>query len=128
MDIEHVALQVADPRAMAAWYVAHLGLRVAFEGGPPAHGRFLADGSGHVMLEIYHNPAAPVPEYRSMDTVLVHVAFESEDVRRDRERLLAAGATPAGEVGPTPDGGEVATLRDPWGLAIQFVRRGMPFI
>jgi len=127
MDIEHIAFQVADPRAMAAWYVKHLGLRVVFEGGPPACGRFLADGSGHVMLEIYHNPAVPVPEYRSMDTALVHVAFEARDVRLERERLLAAGATPAGDVGPTPDGGEVASLRDPWGLAIQVVRRGTPF-
>jgi catechol 2,3-dioxygenase-like lactoylglutathione lyase family enzyme len=128
MDIEHVAFQVEDPRAMAAWYSKHLGMRAVLEAGPPNYTRFLADGSGHVMLEIFHSPTVPVPDYRSMDTLLVHIAFEAQDVRRDRERLLAAGATPAGEVTATPDGGEVATLRDPWGLAIQFVRRGTPFV
>ena len=28
MDIEHFAINVKDPRAMADWYVRHLGLRV----------------------------------------------------------------------------------------------------
>jgi catechol 2,3-dioxygenase-like lactoylglutathione lyase family enzyme len=128
LDIEHVAFQVEDPRGMAEWYAKHLGMRAVLEAGPPNWTRFLADGSGHVMLEIYRSATVSVPDYRSMDPLVTHISFEASDVRAVRERLRAAGATPVGEVSPTPDGGEVATMRDPWGLAIQFVRRGRPFI
>ena len=42
MKLEHVALLVADPVAMADWYTKHLGMRVAREGDAPGHARFLA--------------------------------------------------------------------------------------
>lgn len=128
MDIEHVALQVPDPRAMAAWYVAHLGLRIVRGSEAPVCGRFLADGSGHVMVELYNNPKAAVPNYRQVDPLVLHLAFESGDVPADRERLLRAGATAAGDIERTPDGDDVAMLRDPWGVAIQLARRARPMI
>jgi hypothetical protein len=43
-----------------------------------------------------------------------------------RERLVAAGATPVGEVVVTPAGDPFAMLRDPWGLARQLARRARP--
>ena len=73
--IEHFALQVSDPVAMAEWYVKHLGFSVARASGEPAHGRFLLDGGGSVMLEIYRNPKASVPDYSKMDPLLLHLAF-----------------------------------------------------
>ena len=45
-----------------------------------------------------------------------------------RARLLAAGASAEGEALVTPTGDHVAMLRDPWGLAIQFVHRAQPMI
>ena len=125
MRIEHVAYTVADPPAVAGWYAGHLGMRIASSGGEPTFTHFLADDAG-TMLEIYNNPAVAVPDYASMDPLLLHVAFASDDVRGDSERLQAAGATFVEEVGPTGAGDHLIMLRDPWGLAIQLAKRGHP--
>jgi catechol 2,3-dioxygenase-like lactoylglutathione lyase family enzyme len=128
MDIEHFALNVSEPVAAAAWYVRHLGMRVvrALSESPFTH--FLADGSGRVVVELYAHPKAPVPDYRAMDPLVFHIALATADVRGTRERLLAAGATGAGDVGVTPAGDEMTFLRDPWGVALQLVRRATPLL
>lgn len=129
MRIEHVAINVADTAAVAAWYSRHLALRVVRKMTVPPFTHFLADSGDHVMIEIYTNPKVKLLDYRSMDPLLLHIAFSSEDPKRDRERLLAAGCTPEGEIAVVPGtGDELAMLRDPWGLAIQLVRRTSPMI
>ena len=128
MNIEHVALQVSDPVAMAQWYVEHLGCSIARSTGEPAFIHFLKDGSGQSMLEIYRNPRVAVPDYRSMDVMLVHVAFYSDDPRADRDRLVAAGATIAEDHIVTPAGDEMLILRDPWDLQLQLVKRAAPML
>jgi catechol 2,3-dioxygenase-like lactoylglutathione lyase family enzyme len=51
MRIEHVAVNVSDPRAMAAWYCAHLGFTVKRQEDTPPYTHFLADGSHLKMLK-----------------------------------------------------------------------------
>ena len=126
--LEHVALNVADPVKMAQWYVENLDMRVRRAGPPPVNMRFIADHAGNMMLELYHNPPEAVPDYASMDPLLLHVAFLVDDVDAIRDRLIAAGATSAAEVTVTPAGDRLAMLRDPWGLAIQFVDRADPML
>lgn len=128
MKIEHTAYQVSDPVALARWYVDHLGLKVkrAQPASPFAH--FLADDSGTVMLEFYRQTHLPVPDYRSMDPLLLHLAFLADDLPAVRARLMAAGATPEGDVVRNAAGDEVAMLRDPWGLTIQLIKRAEPMI
>jgi glyoxylase I family protein len=128
MKIEHTAFQVADPVALARWYVEHLGLTVKRSQAESPFGQFLADSGDTVMLEFYNSPRADVPDYRAIDPLVLHIAFWADDVAATRARLLTAGATPEGEVVLTPAGDTVAMLRDPWGLAIQFVHRGSPMI
>ena len=64
MKIEHVAFQVADPAAMADWYVKHLGFRVRRSSDEPVVGRFIADAHSCLWIEwkgavkrrwFYHN-------------------------------------------------------------------------
>ncbi len=128
MKIEHLALQVPDPVAMAQWYVKHLGFSVARSGGEPAHARFLLEAAGFVMIEIYRNPAASVPDYQTMNPLLLHLAFASDGPAADRNRLVAAGATVADDLTVTAAGDELVMLRDPWGVALQFVRRKVPML
>jgi glyoxylase I family protein len=128
MRIEHVALQVSDPVAMADWYVEHLGCSIARSGPEPAFIRFLRDGAGSSMLELYRNPKVSVPDYSSMDPLLVHVAFVSENLPADRDRLVAAGATVVDDVVKTPAGDELMMLRDPWGVSLQLARRSNPML
>jgi glyoxylase I family protein len=126
--LEHVALNVADPVKMAQWYVDNLGMKIMREGPAPINMRFLADADGNMMLELYRNPPDAVPDYASMDPLVLHVAFLVDDVEAIRSKLLAAGATPTDEITTTPAGDKLTILRDPWGLAVQFIHRANPML
>jgi catechol 2,3-dioxygenase-like lactoylglutathione lyase family enzyme len=126
MRLEHAALQVPDPPAMADWYVKHLGCAIARSGAPPGNARFLV--AGPVLIEIYKNPAVTVPDYRAMHPLQLHLAFVSENVKSDRDRLLAAGATVAEDYSTNALGDELVMLRDPWGLGLQLVKRGQSML
>jgi catechol 2,3-dioxygenase-like lactoylglutathione lyase family enzyme len=127
MNIEHVALNVADPIALADWYVKHLGMKIVRQVDVPPHTRFIADESGRIVLEVYRQKA-PVPDYASQDPMVLHVAFIAPDIRGARDRLLVAGATVAKDIHTTPEGDEMAFLHDPWGVVIQLVKRAKPLM
>ena len=127
MKIEHVALNVAAPAAMASWYVEHLGMTVARKIDEAPHTHFLADSGGNVMLEVYNNPPDRVPAYAAMDPLLLHVAFVSDDPDADKQGLIEAGATLVDDQ-PLADGSRVVMLRDLWGLAIQLCKRAVPML
>jgi catechol 2,3-dioxygenase-like lactoylglutathione lyase family enzyme len=122
MKIEHVAFRVEDPVGFARWYEQHLGMRVVRSVEGPPHTRFLADAAGTTVMEVYAGEV-PVPAYRAMDPFILHVAFSAEDVPAARARLISAGGSPQGDIVVTPDGDELAFVRDPWGFVIQLARR-----
>ena len=124
--LEHIALNVEDPVAMAEWYSENLGMKVDKKGPPPANAHFICDSGRNIMLEIYNNPPDAVPDYASMDPLLFHIAFMVDDVEQIRSKLITAGATPIGDTITTETGDVIATLRDPWGVPIQFARRSKP--
>jgi catechol 2,3-dioxygenase-like lactoylglutathione lyase family enzyme len=126
MLLEHFALNVSDPVAVAAWYQTHLGLTVVRHLPQANQTHFLADPRGGV-IELYCNPAAPVPVYAEMHHLVLHLAFVSADPDADRVRLLAAGASFVEAVLP-PDGSKLYMLRDPWGLALQLCCRARPLV
>jgi uncharacterized glyoxalase superfamily protein PhnB len=128
MKIEHVAYQAEDPVAVAGWYVAHLGCEVKRSSGPPGYAHFLADSAGSVMVEIYNHPRLTTPDYRGMDSLLLHLAFCSDDPEADRDRLVTVGATVEEDFSITPAGDKLVMLRDPWGFAIQLVKRAAPML
>ena len=120
MRLEHIALQVSEPAAMADWYVTHLGFGIRRRSDEPAVVRFVADGSGSILFELYHSAKAAVPDYGRMDPAVLHVAVLSADLPADVARLVAAGATLVS--GPEAiRGDQFAMLRDPWGLPLQLV-------
>jgi predicted enzyme related to lactoylglutathione lyase len=124
MQIEHFAYLVTDPPAVAAWYMKHLGWQIRRKEDRPPYTHFIADSSGQVMVEIYNNPAATVPDYASMHPLVLHIGLScGPDVDAIRDRLLVAGCTDAGGIITTPIGDRLAMLRDPWGMAIQLCNR-----
>lgn len=127
MKIEHFAINVSDPNAFAAWYVTNCGMTVARKLDVAPFTHFLTDSSGSVMVEIYNNPVDEVPDYKSMNPLILHLAFVSADPDADRSRLEAAGATLAEEV-KLEDGSHLVMLRDPWGFCIQLCKRGIPML
>jgi glyoxylase I family protein len=126
--VEHVAWQVEDPVAVAKWYGENLGFRILRHVGGPANTHFILDAAGRVVVEIYHNPAAAVPDYRSIHPLHLHLAFAAENLEQDRDRLLKAGATVAEEMITTPAGDKLIMLRDPFGFPIQLCKRANAMI
>jgi glyoxylase I family protein len=127
LNVEHLACNVSDPAAMAAWYVEHLGMRIVRRLPTAPHIHFLADASGRVVIEIYCNAADPVPDYASMHPLRFHVAFAADDPDAARAALVAAGATFVDEQ-TLADGSRLLMLRDPWGLAVQLCKRTTPLL
>lgn len=127
LPFEHLAFNVSDPVAVAAWYVDHIGMEVVRRGDAPVHMHFLADASRRAMIELYANPAAPTDIYRDLHPSQVHIAFSSADPDADTERLVAAGATLVEHL-HNPDGSHLVMLRDPWGLPLQLARRTTPML
>jgi len=123
MRVEHIALQVKDPAAVADWYGKHLGFRVVRHAGGPGNTHFLADAAGHVVLELYNHAAAPQPDYTAMHPLMLHIAFAVGDVKDSHDRLVAAGARSCSAPETTAAGDQLAMLRDPFGLPIQLVHR-----
>lgn len=128
MKIEHVAFNVPDPLGMGRWYAEHLGFTVKRRTVDSPYAHFLADDGDTVMLEIYKNTDAPIPDYPKYDSRALHLALSSPDVDADVQRLTAAGAKLEGEIFTGPNGDRLAMLRDPWGFAIQLVKRAAPMI
>lgn len=121
--LEHVALNVEDPVGTANWYCENLGMNLVTKGPAPINTCFISDASGCMMLEVYNNPPDAVPDYASMNPLLLHIAFMVDDVEEICRKLIAAGATVVDDVSITDGGDMIAMLRDPWGIPIQFVKR-----
>ena len=125
--LEHVAFNVSDPVAAAAWYIANLGMRVARKVDVSPYMHFVADASNSMLIELYSNPLAAVPEYPAKNPLELHLAFATNDPDGDREALVAAGATFVDE-STLADGSRLVMLRDPWGLALQLCQRKSPIL
>ena len=117
MKLEHVAVDVPDAEAFKAWWCENLGFRVS------SNPDFIMDDSGEAGLEVYRTGETPsAPDYKSMNSMTFHVAFVSDDVKADADRLVAAGAT-LEQIKLDNPAFHMAILRDPWGVAIQLCRR-----
>jgi glyoxylase I family protein len=88
---------------------------------PWAH--FLIDSSGSTMFEIYGNRDVPTPDYRNLHPGILHLAFVSDNIQADIDRLTAAGAKLEGNITDLPGGDVMAFIRDPWGITLQLVKR-----
>jgi glyoxylase I family protein len=127
LNLEHVALNVSDPAAMAAWYVEHLGMRIVRQSSVAPFIHFIADAAGRTVIEVYSNAVDPIPDYVSMHPFRLHVAFATPDPDASRAALVAAGASVVDDQ-TREDGTRLIMLRDPWGLALQLCKRSQPLL
>ena len=125
--MEHTAIDVADPIAVADWWVKNLGFEITMQKDNDTHTTFIVDRTGRIALELYRAPDGTTPpDYHAMRPLQLHFAFLSDDVDADIARLTAAGATlVVHEKAPGFDG---AMLKDPSGISIQFVKRAKPVL
>jgi glyoxylase I family protein len=125
MRFEHVALNVPDAVAMAAWYVEHCGMRVIRGSEEPPYAHFVADRTGRTILELYTNSTATIPDYPKQHALCLHIAFAVENGALTRDRLVAAGASVDSDQ-HLGDGTHLVMLRDPWGMPLQLCQRTSP--
>ena len=126
--LEHVALNVADPVKTAQWYVDNLGMKILREGPAPTNARFLADADGNMMLELYRNPPDAVPNYASMDPLVAARRVSWSMTWKPSEQAPRRGRHGDGRGHDHSGRRQITMLRDPWGLAIQFIRRANPML
>ena len=127
LNIEHVACNVTDPAAMAAWYATTSACASSANLRRRRYIHFLADANGHAVIEIYSNAADPVPDYSKMHPLRFHVAFATMRSGWFAAALVAAGATAVDDQ-TLPDGSRLIMLRDPWGLPLQLCKRTTPLL
>lgn len=126
MKFEHFAVNVPDVRAQAPWLATHLGFTIARKNDTGAYMHFLADETGRVVVELYTNTNAVVPDYKAQHPLVFHLAVVSTNAVADRARLEKAGATFFAE-DKLPDGSHLVMMKDPWGLPLQLCQRAQPF-
>ena len=126
MRLEHIALNVSDPAAVAEWYAKHLQMVIKRATATGAY--FVSDSTGTSMLELYRNDDAPIPDYAGMNKFTLHLAFVAADLESTRTQLLAAGASVDGEPVHTASGDILVFMRDPFGISFQLVQRTQPLV
>ena len=125
MQIEHLGMNIKDAQAMVAWYREHLEMPIHVERTDPIYVAFF--GEAPSLLEVYDNPEHPYLKMEGNTPLTFHIAFFSQDLSKDRERLVKAGARHIdGE--PDEEGYGLVMLQCPWGLAIQLCHRKTPLM
>jgi catechol 2,3-dioxygenase-like lactoylglutathione lyase family enzyme len=110
------------------WYVEHLGMKIVRAHHDANETHFIVDDAGVVVVEVYNNPASPMPDYRGMNPLMFHIAFSVDDMQSEIDRLVAAGAAQEIEINTTPAGDKLVFLRDPWGVPLQLAQRATPLL
>lgn len=126
MNLEHVAINVPDPGAMAQWWSERFDMKIVLASTEAPFIHFISDGNGS-MLELYCNQDAPIPNYSDIEPQTMHIAFVVDDIEGERKRLIGEGADPVGEIAPMGTN-LLAFFRDPWGVPFQLVKRQSPLV
>jgi uncharacterized glyoxalase superfamily protein PhnB len=125
---EHIGLNVADSRKVAAWYVENLDFIILREGSTPGSAIFISDRGKKMMYEFYQNKNVPIINFDTVSYQSFHIALTVNDIQEAKEALVASGAKVAEDMKKTASGDDVMMLRDPWGLPLQFVHRINPML
>jgi glyoxylase I family protein len=127
MTFEHFALNVSKPVEMGQWYVDNCEMKIVRSVEDYPYTRFLTDKKGKVMLEIYSNTSARIPEYEKQNPLEFHFALSVDDPVAVKDKLITAGAAFVEEI-KMDDGSHLFMLRDPFGIPLQLCKRGKPMI
>jgi catechol 2,3-dioxygenase-like lactoylglutathione lyase family enzyme len=135
--LAHTAICVPDVEAAVAWYQSALGVRVL---SPPyrmegdaierdmgelvpspvvVKAAILGFEAGDHVLEVIEYPrvrGAPRSATSVVDTGLTHVGLVCDDVARERDQLIDAGASPLTSSVADVAGLRTAWVRDPFGV------------
>lgn len=123
---EHFAINVEKPKQMAKWYVKNLNMEICRSMDESPYTQFLADYTGRLVMEIYANANAEIPDYQKEHPLKFHMAFASDNAEQTKNKLLEQGATVFEELKPN-EGTHLVMLRDPFGVPLQICQRSDNF-
>lgn len=126
MKIEHFAVNVSDPIKMGHWWAENLGLNIIRMDDTSPYITFLADEDNGTVIELYANPKGETIDLSQYSIFTFHIAFAVDDISAECDRLIAAGATPTGDILTMGNGDQLGFVRDPWGIVIQILQRVTP--
>ncbi len=127
MVFEHFAFNTEKPVEMAQWYVNNLEMKIVRAMDKEPFTTFLADKTGRVVMEIYCNRTAKVPDHKLAHPLEFHFAFMVKDSAAVKDKLLNAGCSLEEEI-HLPDGSLLFMLRDPFGVPLQICQRTNPMM
>ena len=127
MTFEHFALNVSKPVEMGQWYIDNCEMKIVKSMENYPYTRFLTDKAGKVMMEIYSNTSARIPEYEKQHQLEFHFALTVDDPVKVKDKLISAGATFEEEI-KMDDGSHLIMLRDPFGIPLQLCKKGKPML
>ncbi len=122
-ELNHFGIVVRDLEKSLAFYQGVLGAKIVYKGFiPPSKTDVIYLLITGGLIELLH-PAEPKP-----DTAfgITHIAFMTDDLEGDYERLTASGIE--GLSAPRPAGsgaGRLAFVRDPNGARVELIRRDL---
>ncbi len=118
--LEHTAIASPNPRALAQWYVDHLGFRINFE----YDGNYFVRAANGAMLEIIPSEGAR-GEQKMRDPGIRHLAIAVEDFDAAHAALRAQGVNFAGD--PYVNmGNRLVFFTDCDGNLVHLIRRERP--
>ena len=118
---EHMAINVENPKKVADWYVAYVGLKIVSESKKMI---FIADQGGHFSFELYNKPEAK-GRYSELNHAAAHVAFATDDADALANKMVEGGAKILKKF-TNPVGDTVINMMDPWGNNLQVIHRVKP--
>ena len=123
MKFTYTGVRVRDLGRSIKFYTSTMGMEEVERGRMRAGGTFVqlrSKGSKQTLELNYYPPGKKFYEEYIEGSELDHLAFWCNDVRKNYERVLAGGATPAIE--PWDEGGyTLAFVRDPDGIWIELI-------
>lgn len=126
MIFEHFAVNVPNPKEMVAWYQKNLQMECHKSMDQPPYMHFLADESGRLVMEIYSNDAAEIPDYNNQHPLTFHIAFATDNAEQMRNHLIHQGVSVVEEQNPE-EGTQLIMMRDPFGIPLQICQRAKSF-
>jgi glyoxylase I family protein len=120
LGLEHTAIASPDPRALAQWYVDHLGFRINFE----YDGNYFVRAANGSVLEIIPSEG-PRAEQKMRDPGIRHLAIDVKDFDAAYSQLKSQGVKFVGEP-YTNMGNRLVFFNDRDGNLVHLIQRERP--
>lgn len=120
--IEHIGFVINNPCAAADWYQSNLSYTILRKAGDNSVAFIKEPRTGLIFEFIGSRDIRPIDKDLS-HPLQAHIAIKSDDIDKDRQRLMDAGASFVMDCRTHDPDAKVCVLKDPFGLYLQLAQR-----